>query len=539
VTRLTKTDLINWADTKLSEGQLPELIRRLIIASNKTLEAVVVPYGNSVGRSGLDGYVRSSASSAYIAAGESVWELGTNKEHVSKANDDFKKRTNGTTRFRQNELTYHCITPRHWEKKGEWQCNPGPARQKVVGYWKEIRVYDVDDLLGWLSDCPAVEAWFSRILGKATAGLRDVNGYWENVAKTNAGIMNAKVLLAGREELTHRVQSHFADPNGMQKPQAIACRSPAEVVPFAVASLIDEGNETVIARTVVVDSRARWEQLIVEESELGLIVTPQVQPTREELQHAFGCNHRVVYCSETGDWKLPRLSEFAVRQSLVSSGIGGGESTQHAKQCGGNGQLLLDRLSGLHAPANVNGSRLDDRVKVACLLLVGWNGEHSADREIFAILSGMPYEDVEASLVADANDPVGLLFRAAGHYRLLSPELAWIRHAPLITKRVTDTFADTIRYVLADDDPTAAMSSNERFLAQFHGQRPEFSGTLRQNMVHSLAIAGSMGPTRLRLDPSMSPSFVNWIVQSSLKPLLMLCWMLSNATFIPAGHLRR
>jgi len=517
VTRLTKTDLINWADTKLSEGQLPELIRRLIIASNQTLEAVVVPYGNSVGRSGLDGYVRATVGSSYVAAGESVWEFGTNKDHVSKANDDFKKRTNGTTRFRQQALTYHCITPRHWEKKAEWQGNPGPLKQKVVGHWREIRVYDVDDLLGWLAHCPAVDAWFSRILGKATAGLRDVNGYWENVGKTDTGIINAKVILAGREELTQRVQSHFAAPSGRQKPLAIASRSPAEVVPFAVASIIDGGNETVIASTVVVNSRTRWEQLIVEESGLGLIVTPQVQPTREELQHAFGCNHRVVYCSETGDSKLPRLSEFAVRQSLVSLGIGEGESTQHAKQCGGNGQLLLDRLSGLHAPANAIGSRLDDRVKVACLLLVGWNGEHTADREIFAILSGVPYEDAEASLVADANDPDGLLFRAAGHYRLLSPELAWIRYCPLITKRVTDTFADIIRYVLADDDPTAAMSGNERFLAQFLGQRPEFSGTLRQNIVHSLAIAGSMGQTHLRLDPSMSPSFVNWIVRSTLE----------------------
>jgi hypothetical protein len=45
----------------------------------------------------------------------------------------------------------------------------------------------------------------------------------------------------------------------------------------------------------------------------------------------------------------------------------------------------------------------------------------------------------------------------------------------------------------------------------------QFSGTLRRNLVHSLAIAGSIGATRLNLDPSMSPSFVDWIVQSSLK----------------------
>ncbi len=476
-----------------------------------------MPYGNSVGRSGLDGYVRAKIASEYVPDGESVWEFGTNKDPAFKANSDFKKRTNGTASFRQQRLTYHCVTPRHWEKKAEWESDPGPTKDKVVNHWKAIRAYDVDDLLGWLSDCPGVEAWFSRTLGKATAGLRDVEGYWENVATTDTGVISPKILLAGREELAKKVQFHVSDEHGNCNLLAIPCRSPAEVVPFAVASIVDSGDEASLARTVVVDSRVRWEQLIVEESGLGLIVAPQVQPSREQLQQAASRNHRVIYCSTTGDAELPRLSEFEVRKALTSSGIGEAEATQHAKQCGGNGQLLLDRLSELHAPAGSIGSSLVDRVKAACLLLVGWNGNHPADREVFTILSGLPYEEIETSLVADSNDPDGLLFRADGKFRLLSPELAWIRYASLITKSVVDDFADVVRYLLADDDPTAGMSGDERLTAQFLGQRPEFSGTLRRNVVHSLAIAGSIGATRLNLDPSMSPSFVDWIVRSTLK----------------------
>ncbi|QDV85890.1 hypothetical protein [Planctomycetes bacterium TBK1r] len=516
MTRLTRSDLITWADTKAAEGLFPELIRRLVVASNQTVEVIVMPYGDSVGRSGLDGYVLAKNGSKYVPEGESVWEFGTNKDHVSKANSDFKKRTTGTATCRQQELTYLCGTPRHWEKKTEWESDPGPVKDKVVGHWKAVRVFDVDDILGWLSDCPGVEAWFSRKLGKATAGLRDVEGYWANVATTDAGLLSPQVLLAGREELASKVQAHFA---GEEKRSALAipCRSPAEVVPFAVASVGESGDEVSIARTVVVDSRIRWEQLIVEESDLGLIVAPQVQPSREQLQQAANRNHRVVYCSATGDTELPRLSEFEVRKALTSSGIGEAEATQHAKQCGGNGQLLLDRLSGLHAPAGSVGSSLDDRVKAACLLVVGWNGNHPADREVFTILSGLPYEEIETSLVADSNDPDGLLFRADGKFRLLSPELAWIRYASLITKSVVDDFADVVRYLLADDDPTAGMSGDERLTAQFLGQRPEFSGTLRRNVVHSLAIAGSIGATRLKLDHSMSPSFVDWIVRSTLK----------------------
>ncbi|HEY4262083.1 MAG TPA: hypothetical protein VGM98_18075, partial [Schlesneria sp.] len=502
---------------------LPELVRRFILASNRTVEAIVMPYGDSVGRSGLDGYIRAESASAYVPAGESVWEIGTNKAHVTKANSDFEKRTTWTVSVRQQELTYLCVTPRHWEKKVEWEENPGSVTNKIDSHWKKVRAFDVDDILGWLSDSPGVEAWFSRKLGKATAGLRDVEGYWANVATTDLGTISPRVLLAGREELTRKVQSHLAGEEN-RCTLAIPSRSPAEVVPFAVAAIVDSGREAVISRTLVVDSRSRWEQLIVEESDLGLIVMPQVQPTREELQQASSRHHRIIYCSTSGDLELPRLTESEVCRALVSSGIGEAEATQHAKQCGGNGQLLLDRVSGLHAPANTIGSNLHDRVKATCLLLVGWNGTHSADREAFSILSGLPYEEIETALISDSIDPDGLLFRADGKFRLLSPELAWIRYASLITKSMVDKFADVVRYLLADDNPTAGMSRDEVLNAQFLGQRPEFSGTLRQNVVHSLAIAGSIGATRLKLDPSMSPSFVDWIVRSILKDTIFRRW---------------
>lgn len=515
VSRLTRTDLLNWADTKASEGLLPELIRRLIIVSKHTLEKIVMPYGDSVGRSGLDGFVRVEKASAYIPEGESIWEMGTNKNHISKANQDFEKRTLGTTESRQRELHYCFITPRHWEKKSEWESNPGASKKHIENHWKNVRVYDVDDLLGWLSDCPSVEAWFSRKLGKATAGLRDVHGYWENVQSTVP--LSPMVLLAGREELTQRVQEHLSKNKQTPMPLGLVSRSPAEIVPFSVACVVASDHEVSKASTLVVNSRNRWEQIIVEETNLGLIVASQVQPSREEIQQAYRNSHRVIYCSLDGATSLPRLSENDLCKALISSGVEEGKAVQHAKQCGGNGQILLDRLSGLNTPANTIGSNLDDRVKVACLLLIGWNGKHAADREIFSMLCGVPYSDIEASLVSDSNDPDGLLFRADGKFRLLSPELAWTRYAKLITKSAIEIFTDIVRYLLADDDPTAGLSGSERLTAQFQCKHPEFSGTLRQNIVHSLAIAGALGSSKLNLDSSMNPSFVDWIVKSTLK----------------------
>ena len=54
---------------------------------------VEFPAGEGVQREGWDGLVDAAAGNAFVPAGVSVWELGTNKEIITKANQDFEKRT--------------------------------------------------------------------------------------------------------------------------------------------------------------------------------------------------------------------------------------------------------------------------------------------------------------------------------------------------------------------------------------------------------------------------------------------------------------
>lgn len=525
MSRLSKQDLAEWANTKNAEGQLPELIRRLILASNPSIELIVFPYGDSIGRSGLDGYVRAREASPYVAEGCSVWECGRNKDHLQKANDDFKKRTNGTSEIRQSNLTYCFVTPRHWEKKSEWEKCPGKEEDKIENKWKSVRVLDADDLIGWLSDCPGVEAWFLRIIRKATAGVHDAEGYWTSVATTEENIVILpNVLLGGREELANKVESFLSISEQRPKAFPIVSRSPDEIVPFAVATVVSSSNEAMVSRTLVIESRESWEKISREESGLGLVVSPRIQPTREELQHASTRSHRVIYCALDGDEQLPRLTRFEVFNSLVSSGVEEAQATQLVDRCGGNGQLLLDDLSGIATPIGGTCSKLEDRIKVACLLLYGWDGNHAPDRKAFSDLCGSAYEEIEASLKNDSRDSNGMLLHADGKFRLLAPERAWIRYSPLITKSVLNQYETLVPKILTDDDPTAGMSGEERIKAQFQGNRQQFSRTLRQSVARSLAIVTSIGSARLHLDHSVEVSFVDRIVKSTLKDATFNRW---------------
>jgi hypothetical protein len=525
VTRVSKSDIIDWAKTQAAEGQLPELIRKLILASNPTIEEIVFPYGDSVGRSGLDGFVRVKASSSFVAEGDSVWECGRSERYLQKANDDFKKRTDGTLESRQSELTYYCVTPRHWEKKRGWAEDPGTQKEKIKHHWKAIRVLDVDDIIGWLSVCPAVDAWFSRMLGKAIAGVHDVEGYWKNVATTKDLVfIDPMVLLGGREELAKKVQSFFASSDHRPRTFPIASRSPDEIVPFAVAATVASGNETMVSRTLVVESLDSWRKISQEEGNLCLIVSPRVNLTHVDLQHASTRNHRVIFCAIDGGEQLPRLTRFEVLTSLMSSGVEEAHATQLAYRCGGHGQLLLHSLSGIPTPVGVTESKLSNRIKAACLLLYGWDGKNTADRKAFSELCGSAYEEIEDALKNDSRDPNGMLFHADGKFRLLAPELAWTRYSSLINDSVLNTYERIAPALLTDDDPTAGMSGEERIRSQILGSRREFSNTLRQNVARSLAIVASIGSEQLKFDSTIDPSFVDRIVTKTLKNATFKRW---------------
>lgn len=523
--RISKRDMTDWADTKAAEGQLPELIRRLIVASNPTIEAIVFPYGDSIGRRGLDGFVRAKTSSPYVAEGDSVWECGRNKDPRQKANEDLRKRTGGTSESRQSELTYYCVTPRHWEEKQAWAENPGLVQEKIEHQWKQIRVLDVDDLTAWISDCPGVEAWFSRILGKPTAGVHDAEGCWKTIATTDEHVLlQPNVLLGGREDLATKLQSFLTSTDHRPKPFAITSRSPDEIVSFAVASVVSSSDERIISRTLVVDSRNSWEKICSQESNLVLILAPQVEPNRTELQQALMQNNRVVFCAIDGGEQLPRLTRFEILNSLIASGVEAAQATQLAHRCGGHGQLLLHSLSGIPTPVGVTESKLSNRIKVACLLLYGWDGKNAADRKVFSEICGSTYEEIEDSLKNDSQDPNGMLFHADGKFRLLAPEFAWTRYSSLITKSAVNDYERIAPVLLTEEDPTAGISGEKRIMAQISGSRREYSNTLRQNVARALAIVASIGSERLQLDHDVDLSFVDRIVKAALKDATFKRW---------------
>ena len=117
--KISAKDIERWAGTREAQGELPRLIRRLAVQAG-TVTEIAFPAGESVSRPGLDGLILCEDGDPWVPAGRSAWEVSVERNVTTKANGDYRKRTQGTDQGTRRRSTLVAVTARHWAlgKKG-------------------------------------------------------------------------------------------------------------------------------------------------------------------------------------------------------------------------------------------------------------------------------------------------------------------------------------------------------------------------------------------------------------------------------------
>lgn len=74
-----QSDLARWAGSREAPGDLPRLIRRLILETGRGVVQLGFPGGEGVATGSWDGTARATEATAFIPAGLSLWELSVKK----------------------------------------------------------------------------------------------------------------------------------------------------------------------------------------------------------------------------------------------------------------------------------------------------------------------------------------------------------------------------------------------------------------------------------------------------------------------------
>src|SRR4051812_45747337 len=120
ITLADGTDLASWANRLDAQAQLPQLLRRLVLATVGRPLGVSFRAGEGVQLGGWDGVVSVEEGNAFVPAGVSGWEMGTNRDVKAKADGDYEKRTADPGELDASRSAFMFVTPRRWSNKESW-----------------------------------------------------------------------------------------------------------------------------------------------------------------------------------------------------------------------------------------------------------------------------------------------------------------------------------------------------------------------------------------------------------------------------------
>ncbi|RPI79626.1 MAG: hypothetical protein EHM45_02170 [Desulfobacteraceae bacterium] len=539
-----------WAETTNAKTLFPELIRRLAHATVEQvdLESVDFPSGEEIHRPGYDGVTVSKRGNAWVPVGMTYWELGTDKYVEGKLNKDYNKRIKDRGQGDFRETTFISITPHDFTKKRKWV----EAKNKL-GHWREVRIYDSDNLEQWLENAPGVALWLRAHMSILPDGLADLSSHWDNIQDSLRKKLPPAALLVTRQNMIESFKEWLN-----RQPQALIVQghSPQEVVDVFTAwveSLPKIEQDIIASRTIIIENAKEGRALIDSEQRLILICGERSGLDQTFVGEARRKGHHIlipvssIWSQGNEIVRLDRMNRVELEKILAEAGLTEQEAYSLAHQSGGSFTVLKRRFSSVPIIESPKWGEGTEAIEIAPLLLAGsWKESISADQVIISKIAGRPYNEVWGivnRLRYEDDAPVRWI---NGIWEFISPLDAWTFLSTSISPAQLDLFGDAAKDVLGVNDPRLELSPEERWQASFLGKRFDHSNELRNGIAQTLALLATQDvsaqiadtmPLQIRVNRIVAeilPENADWRRWASLGGLLPLIAEAAPEIFLTA-----
>ena len=504
-----------WAEQLDARYGLPELLLRLVRETSVGPVDARFATDEGVDLDGFDGTVRAETGWRWVPSGCSVWEVSTERNVGTKADDDYAKRKAAPAGWSMPETVYVAVSLRAWRKRREWaEQRTGDRR------WREVRALGLDDVMSWLADAPVTELWLADRLGLHPEEMELGSRWWEQHQRGTGGLFDGHLVLAGRSHAAAELRRRVAEGAGPIAVEAAAFDEALEFI-AAVGEASDEPADDghLLDRMVFVSGRRALQRLLTEQgAEMVLVVTDPglrsaVGPSKHTVVVPVQEHGGTVAARRARDGTrdcvvVPRLDAGSVAEALNNDAARArGFDSHRARELGAVGRLsataLRRALSVLPTEQTPRWAQTHSAArpaaspaKTAALLAGQWDAgsperpAESGDREALVRLAGgdLDYETLELEFDAlTGSDP--MLSRSGAAWRLVDPNEAWLWLAGhLLSADIVYRFVLVAAEVLGERDPLDDLSGNEHFRAQLLGVRRRYSRALRLGVARTLAL---------------------------------------------------
>ena len=496
--RLSRDDLIRWAQSDIGDKELPRLVRSLIAETEPSAEWIDMPAGTGVASPGWDGVVQCARGNRFVPVGTSNWELTAKQSNTrAKAASDYAKRLEQSTPDERAETAYVAVGCAPWT-----QARAFASERSGTGDFGRVSALNVDQLEDWLACAVATTIWMREQIGRPVAGIQLLSNWWKNWLAVTTPPLDEGYVLAGREKTATKFRDRCAQTGGIVTVGGQVHRD--EIIAFAAAALGCIGTEgRSIGHVLFVDDHDTAQRLFAGEAMSTPGSRPPgdpaltiVVPSADYARHLpAGSPHRLIVPapgSPQAAITLDAVDSEVVAERLESAG----RELHRAHELAGVARTSLIALRrrlakepALHTPEWAKG-QIDAPLR-RCLMLGGWRGTCNGDREIVERMTGKPYSE-NTDLLGQIDSADAPLATVDQQWHNVSPADTWLLMRAQIAHEDVDAFAEAARVVLTDADPVHELSTEDALNARMHGAGAKYSQPLRQGIATTLALAGSL-----------------------------------------------
>ena len=489
---VTASDLSSWADRTAGVVSLPTLISNLIRATLGTSVHLHFPADESVRQPGWDGRTSTDVGSDYVPKGEAAWEIGAQRNNIiTKANEDYRKRSADPGQVDPVETTYIFVTPRPWKQKGEWV-----AARKAEGVWRDVRAYDADDLVHWIEQTPAVGLWLATRLDKRPEGTRELEEIWQEWSLATQWPLTADLVLSDRDEDEAAVLRWLRGEPAVLSLQATTADELVSFFHATLGELPDDIAQSYRARCLVATTADAALALANAPAPLILLLT---EPEPGLAQSLVRQGHYVLQAYDERSIgrgeirKLARPSREGIASALTVAGIAEARARGLARDSARNLTILRRLIPSAPGRLPKWAEQAPPNALLAALLAGGWDEDSEADKARLSELADEPYDVLIAALASYVGEWDSPLQKIGSTWRIASPFDAWFLISKHLTRTHIDRFEAAAYAVLGSADPRFDIDPDERWMAAVRGIHRDYSGILRQGIEQVLILLAIWG----------------------------------------------
>lgn len=491
---ITASQIAVWAETIDARGQLPALLRTLVHSTGKNLTVVDFPAFDNSQRRGWDGQVTSGSATPWIPRGQSGWEFGCNQNPQTKAEKDYKARTDSVPTKERKSTTFVFVTPRNWVGKDDWA-----KKKSARGEWKNVRAFDASDLEQWLEQSVPAQARLRGFPGGAgQEEVSTLDQIWLEWARATEPELPKGLFRQAAERHREQLLNWLKEPP--VRPFVVTADSSIEALAFLSCSLelLEETCPGAFERAIVIRSVEAFRTISrISSNYIAIVASSEVENALAGLQKKA---HTIIVrgrntVRDGANIALDLLGHESFRNALREAGLKDTRINQLARESARSPTILRRRLAQVEAVKDPPWA-MDNSVARELIPIIfsgAWDVGTEADKEILSCLAGKPYEDMERTIAQLQTIDEPPVWSISHHRGVVSKIDALYAVHRALTKEDLENFLFAAEVVLSEQDPALELPKDKQWAANLYGKSRNHSSALRQGLCDTLVLLSVHG----------------------------------------------